>query len=243
MRGTAPFTIILALTAVFPAFAADLPPIKAAFPAAPVPLSWTGCHVGGHLGGVVSDDSTTNMLASSIRFNSPGFTGGGQIGCDYQFALGWVAGVEGRAGWTNLKNTHSATVRNLVTGVTLPSQFALRNDFLASTTARLGYNFAPHWLVFARGGAAWTNEKADDAFTTVAGVAVDPAAAVSRSGWTIGTGVNWAFASHWSASVEYNYYDFGSRGAKLTDANNVTVSISSVKDTVHAVTIGMDYHL
>jgi len=35
MRGTAPFTIALALTAAFPAFAADLP-VKAAIPAAPV---------------------------------------------------------------------------------------------------------------------------------------------------------------------------------------------------------------
>jgi outer membrane immunogenic protein len=82
----------------------------------------------------------------------------------------------------------------------------------------------------------------DDAFTTVRGIAVDPSAAVTRTGWTAGTGVDWAFAPHWSATLEYNYYDFGSRGATLTTANNVFVTLSSVKDTIHAVTVGMDYH-
>jgi len=42
-------------------------------------------------------------------------------------------------------------------------------------TARLGYNFADRWLVCARGGAAWTREKADDAFTTSEGSPSIPA--------------------------------------------------------------------
>src|SRR6266481_3045677 len=129
---------IVALVAAPPSFAADLP-VKAppAIAAAPVLFSWTGCYGGGHVGGVVSEDRTTNVLGNSIGFSSTGFVGGGQIGCDYQFAAGWVAGVEGRAAWSSLKNTHSGTVRNLVTGVTLPSQFTLGNDFLASATAPL----------------------------------------------------------------------------------------------------------
>jgi outer membrane immunogenic protein len=234
---------IVALAAATPAFAADLlvkaPP---AIPAAPVPF-WTGCYIGGHAGAVVSEDRTTNVFGSSQSFSSTGFVGGGQIGCDYQFAPGWVAGVEGRAAWTSLNNSHPSAVRNLVTGVVLPSQFTLSNDFLASTTARLGYSFADRWLVFARGGAAWTHEKADDAFTTVGGIAVDPSATMTRTGWTVGTGVDWAFAPHWSATLEYNYYDFGNHGATLTNAaNNVVVNVFSVKDTIHAVTAGVNYH-
>jgi outer membrane immunogenic protein len=77
------------------ASAADFP-VKA-IAAAPVPFTWTGCHVGGHIGGVVSDDRTTSALGASTDFSSVGFIAGGQIGCDYQFAGGWVAGVEGRA--------------------------------------------------------------------------------------------------------------------------------------------------
>jgi outer membrane immunogenic protein len=245
MRKIASVTIIFALTAAFPAFAVDLagkaPP---AIPAAPVQFLWTGCHVGGHLGGVVSEDKTTGLLGNSIGFSSTGFVGGGQVGCDYQFAPGWVAGVEGRAAWSSLQNSHPASVRNLVTGVTVPSQFTLSNDFLASATARLGYSFADRWLVFGRGGVAWTREKIDDAFRSFStGIAVDPSATMTRTGWTVGTGVDWAFAAHWSASLEYNYYDFGRNGATLTSAtNNGFVTVNSLKDTIHAVTVGVDYH-
>jgi outer membrane immunogenic protein len=225
------------------AAAADLSPRVYTKAPALATYIWTGCYVGGHVGGVMSDDRTTGSLGSSVDFSSTGFVGGGQIGCDYQFAPGWVVGVEGRAAWTSLENTHSASVRNLVTGVVRPSQFTLGNDFLASTTARLGYSFADRWLVFVRGGAAWTREKADEAFTTDFGIAVDPSATMTRTGWTVGTGVEWAFAPHWSATVEYDYYDFGNSGALLTDTtNNTFVTLNSLKDTIHEVTAGLNYH-
>ncbi len=236
-------SVALAAFAAGPALAADMNPVPApVYSKAPL-YSWTGCYVGGHVGGVASEDRTTNELGNSASFSSGGFVGGGQIGCDYQFAPGWVAGVEGRAAWTSLKNSRPATVRNLVTGLTLPSQFTLGNDFLASATARLGYSFADRWLVFARGGAAWTREKADVAFTTSGGMAVDPGATMTRTGWTIGTGVDWAFAPHWSATLEYNYYDFGNHGATLTSTtNNVVVTVFSLKDTISTVTAGVNYH-
>jgi len=210
--------------------------------AAPMTYDWTGCYVGGHVGGVVSEDRTTSASGNSVGFSSVGFVGGGQIGCDYQFAPGWVGGVEARAAWSSLKNSHPGIVRFPAAGVTVPSQLTLGNNFLASATARLGHSFADRWLVYVRGGAAWTREKIDDAFTSPAGLAVDPAATMTRTGWTAGTGVEWAFSSHWSANLEYNYYDFGKQGTLLSSAtNNVTVSIFSLKDTMHAVTAGVNY--
>jgi outer membrane immunogenic protein len=244
MRTILSATIIVAFSAATPAFAADLA-VKAppAIAAAPVPFPWTGCHVGGHLGGGVSEDRTTGLLGNSNSFSSTGFVGGGQIGCDYQFAPGWIAGVQGRAAWTSLNNTHPGTVRFPALGVSVPSQFTLGNDFLASTTARLGYSVADRWLVFVRGGAAWTREKIDIAFTNLAGIPVDPGATTNRVGWTVGTGVDWAFAANWSANLEYNYYDFGDHGATLTSAtNNSVVTVLSLKDKIHAVTAGVDYH-
>jgi outer membrane immunogenic protein len=212
-------------------------------PPAPVPFTWTGCFVGGHLGAVVSQDRTTNVLGASNTFSATGVVGGGQVGCDYQFATNWVIGAEGRAAWSSLHNSHAGTVRNLVTGVVLPSQFTMSNDFLASATARVGYAFANRWLVFARGGAAWTRESIDEAFTLPAtGVPVDPGGSSARTGWTAGAGVDWAFAPHWSAVFEYDYYDFGNHGAFLTNGTGTNVSIFSLKDRIHAVTAGVNYH-
>jgi outer membrane immunogenic protein len=215
------------------------------FPAPAVPLvtyNWTGCYVGGHVGGVVSEYRTTSVFGNSNSFSSAGFAGGGQIGCDYQFAPGWVAGVEGRAAWSSQKNSHAAHVVT-ATGFRIPAQLTVINDFLASATARLGYGFADRWLVFVKGGAAWTQEKVDIAFTTLGGIAVDPNATMTRTGWTAGTGVEWAFAPHWSTALEYNYYDFGSHGVRLTSAtNNVFVTIGSLRDTIHEAIIAVDYH-
>jgi outer membrane immunogenic protein len=233
-------TAVLALMAAAPAFAADLA-VKAPAIAPPAPFSWTGCYIGGHVGGVFSEDKNTNLSGATASYGSSGFAGGGQIGCDYQFAAGWVAGVEGRAAWTSLKNTRAASVTSLTTGITVPSQYTLSNDFLASATARLGHTFADRWLIYVRGGAAWTREKVDDAFTTPGGIAVDPSATRTRNGWTAGTGVEWAFAPHWSANVEYNYYDFGNDGTRLTSATGVFVNIHALKDTFHAATLGVNY--
>jgi opacity protein-like surface antigen len=55
-------------------------------------------------------------------------------------------------------------------------------------TGRLGYSFVHRWLFYVKGGAAWTDEKVDDAFTNFRGIAVDPTTSNTRTGWTIGTG-------------------------------------------------------
>jgi outer membrane immunogenic protein len=242
MRGIASVAIVLASAAALPALAADLP-VKpfTAIAVAPVRFSWTGCHAGVNLGGASSADTNTGLSGNSRSFSSPGFVGGGQVGCDYAFAPGWVAGVEGRAAWTSLTNSHPASVVSLATGVTVPSQFTLTNNFLASTTARLGYSFADHWLVFVRGGAAWTREKVDDIFMFPGRIAVDPSATVFRSGWTAGTGVEYVFDPHWSMTLEYNYHDFGGNSLRLTSPNGASVNLRSLKDTIHAATIGVNY--
>jgi outer membrane immunogenic protein len=234
---------IVALMAAIPAFAADLPmKAPAMIAAAPAPFSWTGCHIGGNIGGVFSEDTSTGLLGNSASHNSSGFVGGGQIGCDYQFAPGWVIGVEGRAAWTSLKESNASTVIFPAIGRTVPSQFSVSNDFLASATARLGYSFVNPWLFSVKGGAAWTNEKVDDAFIApVRGIAVDPSTSNTRTGWTVGTGVEWAFAPNWSATLEYDYYDFGSKGLTLTQPNEI-VTVASFKDTIHEVTVGVNYH-
>ncbi len=223
--------------------AADLPvkvPTKAPTMAPIALYNWTGCYIGGHIGGALSDDTGTNFLGDSRSHNSSGFVGGGQIGCDYQFAPGWVLGGEGRGAWTSLKESNAGSVRNLITGVVLPSQFTVANDFLASATARLGYSFVDRWLFYVKGGAAWTNEKVNDAFTTSGGIAVDPSTSTTRTGWTIGTGVESAFARNWSATLEYDFYDFGSKELTLTDPS-ATVTVASFKDMIHAVTVGVNY--
>jgi outer membrane immunogenic protein len=204
-------------------------------------FSWTGCYIGGHVGGAFSQVRSTNMFGAETTLNLSGVVGGGQVGCDYQFAPAWVVGVEGRGAGTSLKSSRPATVVNLATGATLPAQVNGRNDFLASVTARLGYSAAESWLFYARGGAAWANEKIDEAFAPALLGPVDPSTNTTRTGWTVGAGAEWVFAPHWSTTLEYNYYDFGSHGITLVDPRGVTVSGLTLKDSIHTVTVGVNY--
>lgn len=224
-------TALLALSATT-ASAADY-----ALPA-PLTFNWTGCYIGGNLGGGASKDRT------AVDFGAAGFVGGGQAGCDHQFASSWVVGAEGRAAWSSLASHHGGNVRFPAAGnVPVPSQFGLKNDFLGSVTARFGYAYGSGWLFYARGGVAWTHEKIDDAYISPAtGFAVDPSASVMRTGWTLGAGVEWAFASCWSANVEYNYHDFGTKGPIQLISPVEFVTVAHLKDTIHAATIGLNYH-
>jgi outer membrane immunogenic protein len=221
-----------------PASAADLQGAvpAAAYAAPPIPFSWTGCFAGVHAGGAFSDDK----IHSSGDFSSAGFIGGGQVGCDYQFAPAWVVGVEGRAAWASLtsKTPGSATQA----GILFPTQFTVSNDFLASATARAGYSVAPGWLIYGRGGVAWTRENSNIAFTSPAsGLAVDPSGITTATGWIAGGGLDWAVAPHWSVNVEYDYYNFGTHNLFMTDTINHANFTSILTDKIQTVTAGLDY--
>ena len=113
---------------------------------------------------------------------------------------------------------------------------------MASATARVGFNFVGGWLVYTRGGVAWTREKADIVFTApLLGIAVDPRATTSRIGWTAGAGMDWAFAPHWSTNFEYDFYDFGSNNFALTDTINRVTFSGNLKDRIHTVIVGLNY--
>ena len=64
LSGVAMLALILPLAATT-ASAADLALGAAA--AAPVAFTWTGCHVGGHIGGLISDQTHTNSAGGFHR--------------------------------------------------------------------------------------------------------------------------------------------------------------------------------
>lgn len=221
------------------AFAADVPypAYPSEVPVAPV-AGGVSCFLGIHAGGAFSQD----QLGNSGSFGSNGFVGGGQGGCDYQFAYGWLLGGEARIARTSLTSHTPGTATDLTTGFTAPAQVSVNNNFLGSATARAGYNFGASVLVYARGGVAFTGEKTDAAFTEPVLGAVDPLASTTRAGWTAGVGVDWAFTPHWSVEVKYDYYDFGSSSFTLIDPNSGAVVSGNLRDRIQTITVGSSYH-
>jgi outer membrane immunogenic protein len=82
-------------------------------------------------------------------------------------------------------------------------------DGFATMTPRIGFA-ADSWLIFAKGGVAAGRIGSTLINTTELS---DPLVFQEQSwhvGWTLGGGVEYAFAPNWSLGVEYNYYDLGS---------------------------------
>src|SRR3954453_6430228 len=101
---------------VGPAVAADWPVIAPAYNAAPPPPAiyswWTGCYVGGNLGGAWSRAHYTHNNAVAVEdftFTPLAVSGGGQIGCQYQWDS-VVLGLEGTYSWTNLRQAQPSVL-------------------------------------------------------------------------------------------------------------------------------------
>ena len=196
-----------------PASAADmrLPVYKAPPPAVPV-WSWSGCYLGGHAGGLWATQKDWivrtpggDFFGQSLgQHDEHSWVGGAQAGCDYQFAGGFVIGVQGDYAWTNAEGSHDSA-REI--GVAYHSK--VRS--LASVTGRVGYAWG-RFLGYVRGGGAWER---DDYWATTITLGTAYTARETRSGGTIGVGGEYAFTNLLSGFIEYNYYDFGTRQIAL----------------------------
>lgn len=174
------FTFVLAA----PASAADLSrPPRAPVVPPPVAFSWTGCYVGGYLGGAGSGReavftdlgnslfgayaggaTTRPPIAGTHMWDVPldaSAIGGGTLGCNWQPAgSAFVLGVEGEGGYLKLKGS---AFDPLISPTLTVAAFRGTPDVLGSAqeggwyamaTGRLGYAF-DHVLAYVKGGAAF----------------------------------------------------------------------------------------
>ena len=219
-------------------------PIYKAPPVMAPAFSWTGCHIGGNVGWARSEHnlstvvpSTSNMngaavttitTAGNTSFDGNGWTGGGQIGCNWQTGLGILGGflVLGVEGDLNFLSANAS--RN--TGIRTEPQFGhlyqsideVRMPWLGTARGRVGVAFGPV-LLYGTGGLAaapinitkdfrWDFTDGCPLVNTLQSCHVGGTSG-TRTGWTAGGGIEWAFAPRpfgWSVKAEYLYSDFGS---------------------------------
>lgn len=199
------------------ATAADMAPIVKA-PVAPPPVAyrWTGCYIGGNVGGAWSDAHYTVGLPAvteNFSYNPSSVIGGVQAGCNYQFSPTWLVGIEGTWSGIDLKQTDPS--------VALPGRLrSFKTDEIATITGRLGLTFN-QWLFYAKGGYATAKI---DTFT------INPATGVSfdangwRSGVTAGVGVEYMAWQHVVLGVAFDWYNFSfDRSGLATDTTPESV--------------------
>jgi outer membrane immunogenic protein len=142
--------------------------------------------------------------------------GGAHVGYNYQFdqwvlGLGgaqWVLGLEGTVDGTSLSNTAVATFPD---GSSLNAHS--NADIQGSIRGRLGVAW-DRALIYATGGVAFGGFNTNVSFNGngAAGVPFFANGSISttRTGWTVGGGIDYAITNNWSIFAEYRYTNFGS---------------------------------
>lgn len=237
-----------------PSRAADMSiPTKA--PMLPPIFSWTGCYLGGHVGGGRAKKDITDPVqlvqdllsggpvtasVTTVSVNPTGVVVGGQFGCDYQFAPNWVVGFEGSAAGSTMKDSTSVPLP-----LGFPGEAALlsaRTDFIAGATMRLGYA-ADRWLFYVKGGVGFAGDKYDITGGAFTGIPFGFEGLDQRLGWTVGGGIDWAFSGHWSLALEYAFYEFGHRDVLMSDPVNAVSQAVDFKQSVQIAKLGLNFHM
>jgi opacity protein-like surface antigen len=212
---------------------------------------WTGVYLGG-LSGAAFGRTNWNFPQTSTSADPKlaGVLGGVTLGYNKQFDR-WVFGFEGDVARTNA--TGGQSCQDGINNTIIVQNCNIDSDLLMTAAVRIGYSWLDRVLLFVKAGGAWTNNKLDascngDAFfqwrqatgcisTNTAKPAQNLKVSDSRFGATIGAGFELALTPAWSAKVEYDYLDFGSRNLVLPDTTPVTV-----RESFSELKFGLNYH-
>jgi outer membrane immunogenic protein len=283
--------IVLGLTAITTsATAADMP-LKAQPRPAPA-FSWTGCYVGGYVGGAWSHDATFTDQGQ-LPGGNPAFKsfsggviaskqvsphswdaglqssaiGGGTLGCNWQpIGSPFVLGLEGEAGIMRLRghafdpNTTAVDASDIfdIKVQSTPDVLgsAKVGDWYGMATGRLGYAW-DRTLIYIKGGAAFVPTRSavvDACQNTAIGCGnwlISTGASHTVTTWTLGGGIEWAFAPNWSVKGEYMFIALGDDGGFQTcgDVTNPQGAIvaggpfcfNHSFSGIHTAKIGLNY--
>jgi outer membrane immunogenic protein len=225
------------------AIAADLPVKAPAAVVAPSAYSWTGFYVGLNLGGSWGHqsgsivDSTGATLANAGK-NLDGVIGGGQIGYNWQVNQ-WVFGLEADFQGSGQKFSDTSGFVIVPTGalvaalppVNVTNTLSDKLNWFGTVRGRLGWAF-DRWMPYFTGGWAYGHGEINDTLT-VGATAISPFnSSHNYTGWTIGGGVEWAFANNWSAKLEYLYIDFGNGPSVPIAGTTFAINVGRMTDNI-----------
>ncbi len=224
---------------------------------------------GGYSWGSTNNSFATLLLpAESQSMN--GWVFGGQAGYNWQFNPRWVFGVEGDIDATGQKGT-ATLIPNTMVAVFVPGPAAVALPTITTTTTttasleeklpwlatfrgRIGVLPSDRVLFYATGGLAVGEVKSTSLVgTTVSvvpsfgpGATTTSAAALAtatttRAGWTVGAGIEGAFAPNWTAKLEYLYVDLGTLNNTFVGLGAFTPLLTSSHVTDNIVRVGVNY--
>ena len=268
------------------AVAADLPARGPAMAPAPVyaaPIfTWSGFYVGLNAGagfrsgsnnrpdyvfdngggapvgvGLINAINADLALAGRRGSDDTGFTGGAQIGYNWQFGA-MVLGVEADINYLDKgQNDRGYTILGIGgTGLDLAVNGNRGgSDWFGTLRGRVGYAF-DRTMIYATGGLAYSDngDNRGAAFVTDPGAGTAIVATYTSRGsssdwgWALGGGIEHAFTNNWTAKLEYLYVDLDRGGDRRYTSigagapfDNITGVRRGDDDGMHIVRVGLNY--
>ena len=241
------------------ASAADLPrraPAAAPYYAAPVPVfTWTGFYLGLNAGAAFNGSNNNAYTSNGFGIaptiyaptggNNTGFTGGGQIGYNWQTSS-FVFGLE-----TDIQGVSRGNSNVAVLPIILPGTYAVatpgnRANWFGTVRGRAGFA-VDRALFYVTGGFAYGGNNGGGSVTYFPplgpATVYSPGSNSSKVGWTLGGGVEYALSNNWSLKGEYLYVDLGGNNNSVYRATGTATTFSGGNqgDRFHVVRAGLNY--
>lgn len=206
--------------------------VSVASAAPPTVYSWTGFYIGGNFGygwdnasvGIAPDASRlpfineTTKIPSTLATRPKGWLAGVQAGYNYQINMA-VFGVEADISLADISGNASETHAAILPLATFTTSAEQRLKEFGTLRGRVGFTPFNSLLIYGTGGLAFgridneANIIRADTHAGPAGPALSfqfPAStSVTKTGWTVGGGAEYALSNRWSVKGEYLYYDLG----------------------------------
>jgi outer membrane immunogenic protein len=171
-------------------------------------------------GGAIASSQHTFVDQSfdTGQFATRGGLLGGTVGFSYTTGS-WLLALENDLEWTNANGAFGPT----------GSAFSTRLDWLYNFRARVGYSF-DRFVPYIAFGPSFGGLSST---ATIPGVGMQ-SAQETRSGWTLGAGIDIAISQNWNARVEYLFDCLGS---------TTQFSIDNIYFMGHFVRAGLNYNI
>jgi outer membrane immunogenic protein len=190
--------------------------------------------------------ATAAVIAAQTQasLSSTGFTGGGEVGCNYQLNNWFVLGAEGDFEYTGVNLSNSGAIFPSRVGSAFSE--SIRSDWLSTIRGRVGIAH-DQWLFFATGGLAIANPSFSDfVFFPFSGTTNAASSSGVATGWTVGGGAEWFFMPQWSLKAEYLYVDFGTKSFTSANSNPATFPLATIVHNHSLVEnigrLGLNFH-
>jgi outer membrane immunogenic protein len=241
-----------AVIAAGPAAAADIAarPLYKAPPPLPA-FTWSGLFIGGHgayaWGNTKWSENELGTGGGPPGFQDASFTErdwliGGQAGFNYQLTASpivWGIWADDSAG--KLKSSASSCFPEIA-GTVQSCSSTVHN--IGTLVGRVGFAF-DRTMIYALGGWAWG--AGVDQANSCAGAACAVGAGIAGTnfqsifGYTVGGGIEYAFAGNWSVFAQYNYIDFGTWGENFANPATSLTFTENIRQNISVVKFGINF--